>query len=275
MFGYHEFLREVCPILGLEARRFERKGIKRRVERRMAEKGLFGFKEYETKVKEDAEEQKHLTRLLTVTISRFFRDWVVFDRIESVILPDLLEKRKPEELRVWSIGCASGEEPYSLLLLWQERFEAQWPDVRLRLLATDVERKLLERAKEGRYKKSGMKEVREEILKKFFTKEGEFYVLDRKIREKVEFRVHDLLREEPFREMDMVFCRNLAFTYFSREGQRSALRKIFESLRPEGILVIGKEESLPLHYPTLFTPIFSSERIYRKFEESIPNPARI
>jgi chemotaxis methyl-accepting protein methylase len=134
-------------------------------------------------------------------------------------------------------------------------------------LATDINEALLKRAKEGRYKKSSLKEVPEEVLRRFFKIENGFYILDRSIREGMEFKKHDIIHEEPFSGMDSVFCRNLAFTYFSKESQMSVLKKIARSLNEKGYLIIGKDESLPLTYPTLFVPIFPTEGIYQKFNK--------
>ncbi len=93
-----------------------------------------------------------------------------------------------------------------------------------------------------------------------------FYVLDQGVRKTIEFKRHDIIHEGPFSGMDVVFCRNLAFTYFSKESQMDVLKKIARSLREKGYLVIGKDESLPLVYPTLFVPVFPTENIYQKFK---------
>jgi chemotaxis methyl-accepting protein methylase len=261
---FDEFLREATVLLGLQWRPFRKKGIKRKVERRVASVGLFDLKEYLVKVKKDSEEYLSFSRILTVTISRFFRDKEVFDTLAQSILPDLL-KEDSSELRIWCIGCARGEEPFSLALLWQEKFEQTWPQVHLFILATDIDENLLERAKEGAYKNSSLKEIQEGTLGKFFKKEGEFYILDPTIRERIEFKRHDLLHEEPFLGMDIVLCRNLAFTYFSKGSQIEALKRIALSLKEKGYLVIGKDESLPLTYPALFVPAFPNEKIYERF----------
>jgi len=261
---FDEFLRAVAPLFGLQWRPFHRRGIKRKVERRVAEIGLSGFEEYLLKVKKDPEEQLLLHKILTVTISRFFRDKEVFDALRRSIVPDLL-KQDRGELRIWSVGCASGEEPYTIALLWREEFEQISPQVRLSILATDIDENLLERAKEGTYKNSSLKEVPEGTVGNFFRKAGEFYILDQAIREGIEFKKHDILREEPFLGMDIVLCRNLAFTYFSKESQIKVLRKIVTSLKEKRYLVIGKDENLPLAYPTLFVPAFPNEKIYQKF----------
>ena len=263
---FDEFLREIVPLFGLQRRPFQRKAVKRKVERRIVEVGLSHFDEYLLKVQKDPEERNYLSKILTVTISRFFREKKVFDTLENPIIPATIRNKKEGNgLKIWSIGCANGEEPYSLLMLWKEKFEKEWPQINLSILATDINEKLLERAKEGRYKKSSLKEIPDKVLQGFFKIKNGFYFLDQSIREGVEFRGHDIIHEEPFSEMDIVFCRNLAFTYFSKECQMNVLKKIANSLNEEGYLIIGNDESLPLTYPALFVKIFPTERIYQKF----------
>ena len=261
---FDEFLREATALLGLQWRPFHKKGIRRKVERRVAEVGLSGFNEYLIRVKRDSKEHFFLSRILTVTISRFFRDKEVFRTLSQSIVPGLL-KEDIREIRTWCIGCASGEEPYSLALLWHEEFQRTWPQVHLSILATDIDENLLKRAKEGSYKNSSLKEVPGGIVKNFFRKEGEFYILDPTIREGVEFKKHDILHEEPFLPMDIILCRNLAFTYFSKESQIEILKEMVTSLKEKKFLVIGKDENLPLTYPTLFVPAFPDEKIYERF----------
>ena len=263
--GFDEFLKEASLLFGLQWRRFRRKGIKRKLERRIGEIGASNFQHYLQSVRTDPEEQKYLSRILTVTISRFYRDKTVFQTIGDAILRTLLKEKDRDDLRVWSIGCASGEEPFSVGLLWKQKFEKDWPKICLSIFATDIDGLLLDRAREGKYKKSSLAEVPPEILRDFFEVQNDFYVLDRRIGEGVEFKTHDILREEPFSEMDIVFCRNLAFTYFSKTSQVEVLKKIASSLKEKGYLVIGKDESLPLTYPTLFTPAFPMDKIYQRF----------
>jgi len=264
--GFDEFLKEVAPLFGLQWRPFRKKGVKRKVERRIAEIGLSHFNAYLLRIKKDPEEKNYLSKILTVTISRFFRDREVFDTIGSFILPGILRKKNREDLQIWSIGCASGEEPYSISLLWKEIFEKNWPHIHLSILATDIDENLLERAKEGRYRESSLKEVPGKIIGSYFKNDNGFYVLDQTIRKSVNFKKHDIIHEEPFSGMDMVFCRNLAFTYFSKERQIDVSKKVALSLEEKGYLVIGEDESLPLTYPTLFVPIFPTEKIYQKFK---------
>ena len=260
---FDQFLAEICPVLGLQWRRFQRRGIRRRIEHRLVELGLASLEEYSQRIKEDPQEKSHLSKILTVTISRFFRDQEVFNAIETSVFPAFL-KENPTELKLWSIGCASGEEPYSLSLLWKARFEKDWPQIHFSVLATDIDESLLERAKERRYKKSSLREVSQDILGKYFRAEGDVFLLEKRVGECVEFQRHDILREEPFSGMDLVFCRNLTFTYFSRETQIEILKKIFMCLGEQGYLVTGSDESIPLTYPTLFTLAFPKQKIYQK-----------
>jgi chemotaxis protein methyltransferase CheR len=259
------FIKEAAPLLDLQWRRFKRGGVKRKVERRIAELGLTTFEDYLLKIGKDPEEKACLSQILTVTITRFFRDKKVFDILERSILPTVVGHKGRKDFKIWSIGCANGEEPYSLSMLWGERIEKKFPQIHLTLLATDVNEKLLKRAREGRYKESSLKEVPARIVQRFFRIEDGFYVLDRSIRESVAFKKHDIIHEEPFSGLDIIFCRNLAFTYFSKECQMSVLQKIAVSLKESGYLVVGKDESLPLIYPTLFVPVFSAEKIFQKF----------
>lgn len=260
---FDEFLRLIAPRLGLQWRPFQRRGIKRKIKRRMTQLGFSGFEDYARKVEKDEGEQNFLIHTLTVTISRFFRDYEVFEIIKESIFPVLLQ-RKEGKIKIWSIGCASGEEPYSLAILWKEAFEKEWSEVLFSILATDVNEKMIQRAKEGRYKKSSLRELPSKILEDYFEKDNGAYRIDEALKPYIQWTPHDILREDPFLGMDIIFCRNLVFTYFSKGSQIETLKKLFLSLKQKGFLVIGKDESLPLTYPTLFTPLFFKEKIYQK-----------
>ena len=262
---FDEFLKEIAPLFGLYWRPFQRRGVRRKIERRTVEVGFSNFEDYLLRVQKTPEEQSHLSKILTVTISRFFRDREVFDLLEHSIIPMIIKKKEKDVFKIWSIGCASGEEPYSFLLLWKEKFENNFPQIHPTILATDIDENMLERAKEGKYKKSSLKEVPNEVLRKYFKIKDGFYILDESIRRSVEFTRHDIVHEEPFSGMDIVLYRNLAFTYFSKECQMDVLKKVSRSLGEDGYFIIGKDESLPLTYPTLFVPIFPIEKIYQKF----------
>ena len=262
---FEQFIKEAAALIDLQWRRFKRGGIKRKVERRITELGFATFEDYLSIIRKDSEEKNRLSQILTVTITRFFRDKSVFNILESSIIPVISYRRGAGDLKIWSIGCANGEEPYSVSILWKEKFENIFPEIRLVILATDINGNLLERAKEGRYKKSSLKEVPDETVCRFFRMENGSHILDRSVRETVEFKRHDIIHEEPSSGTDIIFCRNSAFTYFSKECQLGVLKKIAAGLNEDGYLIIGRDEFLPLAYPTLFVPIFPTEKIYQKF----------
>lgn len=264
-----EFLEEVTPIFGLQWRPFQRRGIKRKLEKRISELGFAHYDEYALRAKNDPEERVRLSEILTVTISRFFRDRRVFDLLEHSVIPTIIKNKQAKgEFKMWSIGCANGEEPYSLSMLWKTSFENNFPNINLQILATDINEALLTRAKDGRFKESSLREAPKEVQGRFFRIENGFYVIDRSARENVIFRKHDIVHEEPFPGMDIICCRNLTFTYFSKEVRVDVLKKIFGSLNEGGYLIIGKDELLPLTYPTLFVPISSTEKVYQKFSST-------
>jgi chemotaxis protein methyltransferase CheR len=251
--GFDKFLKEVALLFGLQWRPFQRRGVKRKIERRIVEIGLSHFDEYLLKVQKDPEEQRYLSKIFTITISRFYRDKEVFDLLETSTIPTIIKNKKTKgDFKIWSIGCANGEEPYSLPMMWKEKFEKIWSQINFFILATDINGDLLERAKEERYKKSSLKEVPEGIFQRYFKIENGFYILDRSVRGNMEFKRHNIIYEEPSSGMDIVFCRNLAFTYFFKECQMNVLKKIARSLNEGEYLVIGKDESLPLNWAFLY-----------------------
>jgi chemotaxis methyl-accepting protein methylase len=263
---FDQFLKEAAQRLGLQWRPFKKDGIKRRLERRIIEIGCSSFEQYLEKMDHHPEEQDRLSQILTVTISRFFRDREVFEILKATLIPNLLKNKDKKRLKMGSIGCASGEEPYSLSLLWKEVFEKDHPEIQLSIIATDINGSLLERARQGTYKESSLKEAPDGVRRNFFNRVNGLYVLGPEVRKSVDFRRHNILGDEPFPETDILSCRNCAFTYFSKESQNEVLKRIAGSLRKEGYLIIGKEELLPLTYPTLFVPIFPREKIFQKFK---------
>jgi chemotaxis methyl-accepting protein methylase len=181
-----------------------------------------------------------LAGLLGVTISRFWRNRTLWEYLAAHVLPGLCEAGA----RVWSCGCASGEEPYSLALLWRERC----PESPLYLLATDIDTTVLERAQEGLYGPGSLRELPGGLRERYFRPERVSWLrLSDEVKGMVRFRRHDLLREPPPAEapFEIILCRNLAFTYFGPEARVEAARKLAAALAPGGYLAVGRKERLP------------------------------
>lgn len=207
-----------------------RRQVCRRIARRQAELGLAGGEAYRTRLEADPSEWAVLERLCRVTISRFWRDRGLFEALRDEVLPAL-----GPAVAVWSAGCASGEEPYSLVLAAAEA------GVGVSVLATDIDPVLLERARVARYPESSLRALPPELRQGAF--EGDRLRL--RYRERVEFAEHDVRAGPPDGPFDLVLCRNVVFTYFEAELQREVGERFVHSLRPGGALVVGAHETLP------------------------------
>jgi chemotaxis protein methyltransferase CheR len=183
-----------------------------------------------------------------IPISRFFRERLVFDRLATDVLPALAAAataRNAGLLRCWSAGCASGEEPYSLAILWGLGLADRFAGVSLKVVATDIEEHLLERARAGRYRRSSLREIPEAWLATAFDRTGELYTVKPVFKHAVEFCLQDLRERLPAGPFDLILCRYLPFTYFEPPLQRRTLERLLTVLRPGGALVIGLKERLP------------------------------
>ena len=230
------FLKEVLPPLGLAPRPHLRRGVRRRLARRMEELGLRDWESYAARVTADEGERGELRALLGVTISRFFRNRGFWEHLAANVLPDL------SPAAAWSCGCASGEEPYSLAILWRRAC----PGRGLSLLATDIDPVVLVRAQDGLYPEGSLRELPEELRAEYFRPEPGGLRLSEEVRRAVKFVRHDVMLEPaPEGPFGLVLCRNAAFTYFGPEARVEAARKLAAALAPGGYLAVGRKERLP------------------------------
>jgi chemotaxis protein methyltransferase CheR len=233
---FREFLARTLPLLGLRREGFRkvRGQVRKRVSRRIRALGLPGLEAYRERVAEDSGEREVLDGLCRITISRFYREGHVFQRLAESLPRDA-------KLRVWCAGCASGEEPYSLVLL--NRLSR--PDLDLRILATDADPHLLERARRARYPGSSLRELPPGWIARAFIPVGDEQELRPEYRVGIEWRREDLRETMPEGPFDLVLCRYLVLTYFAAEVQERVLDGIRARLSPDGLLVIGSKESPP------------------------------
>ncbi len=217
---------------------------------RLQELHLPGPEAYRAYLESHPDEWATLDSFCRITTSRFMRDPPVFDALGESVLPTLATaalERGAEELRAWSVGCASGEEPYSLSLLWHIMLQPRYPSLGMRIVASDADEQLVGRALLARFRRSSLKHVPTAWLQRAFGHSGEWFTLLEEYRARVTFQVQDVRAELPRGGFDFIMCRNLAFTYFDEDGQRSALERLLAVLRPGGALVIGARERLPPH----------------------------
>jgi chemotaxis protein methyltransferase CheR len=215
---------------------------------RAAELGLSDAAAYRRRLEEDPEELRRLDALCFVTISRFYRDHRVFDALRYTLLPKLAEaasRRGEHVLRVWSAGCASGEEPYTVSILWELELAARFPSLALAILATDFDAVVLARAARGCYEPSSLRELPPELRDPAFERVDGLACVRASFRAPITFELQDVRRFLPAEPQHLVLCRNVAFTYFDEAAQREFAARVAARLVPGGLLVVGGHETLP------------------------------
>lgn len=230
--GYHRVRRQVC----------------RRIAARMQALGLADVDAYRARLEPDAAEWTALRSCLKVTVSRFFRDRGVFHALSHSIFPALAEmalKSGADTLRAWSVGCASGEEPCSLSLLWVFDLQERWPQLRLSILATDIDAGVLRRAQMACYPASSLREIPPDWVGPGFMRDNGRFCLRPALRAPVRFLRQDLCEVLPDDSFHLILCRNLAFTCFAEPLQQEIARDLLERLIPGGYLILGAHECLP------------------------------
>jgi len=249
----HQF-RRLLDHLGLSwtGYRKVRKGVKKRVSRHMQALNCSNMAGYLHKIDKSKEARDECERLMTVSISRFFRDKKLWDLLLDEMLPGLIEQH-PEKIMVWSAGCACGEEAYSLNILWDalESSDARSPV--LDITATDMNPITLKRARDGIYPVSSLKEVPEEMRARYFHPEevGKNYRIKESLKKGLHWRVHNLLSgtlESPFQ---IILMRNNLLTYYHDAIKRAALKNVLCCLGSGGFLIIGSHERLPFEVSEL------------------------
>ena len=235
----------------------------RRIQRRMKVLDLVAPNDYAARIEEDAAEAEELFRDLLINVTSFFRDPEVFDRLRTQVIPSLIDNvGQDRTIRVWCPGCSSGEEPYSIAILFAEALERCEEAPRVQIFATDIDEAMLDRARDGIYLRSTVADLPPELLERYFTvHEGEYQVVQ-KLRDMVRFSAHSLIKDPPFSRLDLLSCRNLLI-YFDTRLQDRVLPLFHYALRGDGWLLLGTAENIAGR-TDLFHAVDREQRIYRK-----------
>ena len=241
-----------------------RRQLCRRVECRIRELELSDLEAYRAYLESTPDEWLQLDALCHVTISRFYRDRGVFEFLERTVLPELAADADAGgvPLKAWSAGCASGEEPYTLVLAWEYAVRAAFPGVGLQVVASDADETMIRRARAAAYDESSLRELPITWRLRGFVRRGDRYYLRPRFRRLVTVVEHDVRDPAPDGPFDLVLCRNLAFTYFDSALQREVARDLTKALRRGGALVVGSHEKLP-EGPSGLVPWCSRLGVYR------------
>jgi chemotaxis protein methyltransferase CheR len=227
--------------------------------------GLGDFAAYRAQLEADPTEWRILDECCHITISRFFRDRAVFETLRQRVLPDIAARAKREGrgALVWSAGCASGEEPYTLKIVWDIEVATSYPGVSLSIFATDVDEAMLARAREGCFEATSLHELPPHLVDEAFDRVDALYCVKARHRDGIEFIYQDLRLETPTPIFDLILCRYVAFTYFALPLQQTVLARIVDRLAPHGYLVIGGHEQLPKGDIGL-SPLTGTPQIFEK-----------
>ncbi|HET6229368.1 MAG TPA: CheR family methyltransferase [Longimicrobiaceae bacterium] len=229
---------------GHDFARYKRSTVGRRVARRMQILGVEQLPHYLDTLREGEGEAAALLDDLLINVTSFFRDPQVFRALQDDVVPRLLDALQPgEAIRVWSVGCATGEEAYSLGMLLLEEAGRREKAPRVQVFATDLHERSLHYAREALYPQAIEAEVSPERLERFFRKESGGYRVGKQLRESVVFALHNLLRDPPFSRLDLIVCRNVLI-YLQADVQREVVELFHYALRPDGVLLLGTAETL-------------------------------
>jgi len=243
--------------------------IRRRIGRRIRLRHVGSVDEYVQLIREDDEELDALVRDLLITVTQFFRDQAAFEELAATAIPEILDrKEKGSTVRIWVPGCSTGEEAYTLTFLFLQQMRARGLSMDLQVFGTDLDEVGLETARAGIYPAGVAADVPGEILRRYFRAEDDTLRVNKVVRQKIIFSVHDVIHDPPFAHMDLVSCRNLLI-YLVPEAQKRVLSYLHYALEPEGYLLLGSSESI-LGARNLFQPVAANERIFRKVPGGLP-----
>ncbi|MBN8437168.1 MAG: PAS domain-containing protein [Candidatus Accumulibacter sp.] len=253
---------------GHDLSQYKTNTINRRIVRRMALHQIESIEDYVRYLQKSRAEVDALFRDLLIGVTSFFRDPQAFQALEEQVIPQIFDNTPPGSvIRVWSTGCSTGEEAYSIAILLQERMEALKQGWTLQVFASDIDRHAIAAARAAVYPASVAADISPQRLARFFTAEadGSAYRINKSIRDLLVFSEHDLLRDPPFSRLDLISCRNLLI-YLGAELQKSIIPLFHYALNPSGMLFLGTSESVGGYF-NLFSVLDRKAKIYQRQED--------
>jgi two-component system, chemotaxis family, CheB/CheR fusion protein len=248
-------------------RNYKRATLRRRIERRMSDRRCKSIREYVALLERSPKEYDALVSSLLIKVTSFFRDPEAWEGLASRFLPDLVASKAPgDEIRVWSAGCATGEEAYSAAILFSEHLGPKLQNYQLKVFGTDVDEAAIAHARRGIYGPPHMEGLSKERIDRFFTRSPEGHSISKDLRRLVVFGVNNLVSDAPISRLDLLICRNV-FIYLDAALQKRILSRFHYALRHAGILFLGKSELIPFA-ATLFDQVDLSRRLYRRGSRS-------
>ncbi len=236
--SYEVFKEKVFQLTKINLNAYKERQMKRRIDSLIAKHGYTSYISYVEALKKDRKQLEEFINYLTINVSEFYRNPEQWTLLESLIMPEIL-KKSPSP-KIWSAACSTGDEPYSLVMLLSKFMQLS----RIHILATDIDKQVIAKAKLGLYTSKSLKGLPQEFLKKYFQQiTPTTFQISEDIKRCVEFKEHDLLKDAYPTNYDLIVCRNVLI-YFTEEAKNDIYRKFNGALRQDGILFVGSTEQI-------------------------------
>jgi two-component system CheB/CheR fusion protein len=261
--SFEALLRYMRDARGFDFTGYKRTSLIRRVRHRLESQGYSTFEEYLDVLQASSDEFASLFNTILINVTAFFRDPEAWDYLRAEVVPALLATHGPDEpIRVWSAGCASGQEAYTLAMVLAEAMDPDSFRQRVKIYATDVDDDALSEARAATYDAKAVESVPPEMLERYFDRLGTKHVVRKDLRRAVIFGRNDLVRDAPISRVDLMVCRN-TLMYLNSETQQNVLGRLHFGLAPQGVLFLGHAEML-LSHAERFTPLSLKHRIFQR-----------
>jgi chemotaxis methyl-accepting protein methylase len=253
---------------GYDFRDYRHGTVIRRLERRLHAVSARSYRDYIQFLDTHPEEYERFAECLTIKVSGFFRNSYAFQQVTRLVLPELISekrKRQDQSLRVWSTACGRGEEPYSIAILFAEFLGHQRQDFNISIYATDISRQALKEARAGIYSPKDVEGFSEMVLENYFNHTNEHYEVTTDIKQMPHFSYFDLtsITQPPFMNLDLIFCCNVLI-YLQRKLQERVLDMLYNSLHPQGYLILGESETPSDNFHEKLRCLDRKAKIYKK-----------
>lgn len=240
-YDYEYFKKAIYDLTSIDLNAYKEKQMKRRIDTLINKNGLREYDKYVQLIKTDKVRFEEFVNYLTINVSEFYRNadqWMLLDK---EIIPELIG-RFGKNLKIWSAACSTGDEPYSLVMALSRHL----PLNQIHILATDLDKQVIAKAKVGLYSEKSIAAVPDDLKRKYFTKIGPSYQISQEIKDRVEFKEQNLLKDAYPTEYHLIVCRNVLI-YFTEEAKEEIYRKFEKALKPGGLLFIGSTEQIINH----------------------------
>ncbi len=246
---------------GLDCSGYRDEYLRRRFEIRLRATGTNSYGRYLIYLRKNPDEVNNLLNDLTVNFTMFFRDTDVYNYLEHILLPKLF--KTGHKIKIWSAGCATGEEPYSLAILVHKVLKNELKNYWITIIASDIDKEALAKAQNGEFQEKQLSNLDPSLIKEFFIKNQENYQIKSEVKKLIHFEQVDLMKPSLHSNVDLILCRNVMI-YFSRESQQRIHMNFYNALRTGGYFISGKSEILTGEPATKFISVDNRARVYQK-----------